>query len=90
MCVAQPLVLLMVMILYKVLNRTLMQALCLSNRSVIKHQGQRLKRTLETKCNVNEIFLLETGTAEIVNTVLQNPYWLNGKDVTYVENATGT
>ena len=65
-----------------------MQSLC---RSVIKHLGQRLKRTLEMKCNVNETFPdLESGIAEVVNTVLENPYWLNGKDVTHMEYFTGT
>ena len=39
------------------------------------------------KCNVNEIFPdLETGIAEVVNTVLENPNWLNGKDVTHMWN----
>ena len=37
------------------------------------------------KCNVNETFPdLESGIAEVVNTVLENPYWLNGKDVTHI------
>lgn len=39
------------------------------------------------KCNVNETFPdLETGIAEVVNTVLENPNWLNGKDVTHMWN----
>ena len=39
------------------------------------------------KCNLHETFPnLETETAEVVNTVLQNPYWLNGKDVTHIWN----
>ena len=39
------------------------------------------------KCNVNETFPdLETGIAEVVNTALENPYWLNGKDVTHMWN----
>ena len=38
---------------------------------------------------VNETFPdLETETAEIVKTLLQNPYWLSGKDVTHVWSRT--
>ena len=68
-----------------------MQGLCISNRSVIKTSRSKTEKNFRDvmlkKCNVNETFPdLESGIAEVVNTVLENPYWLNGKDVTHIWN----